>query len=204
MTLHPIPLNFLICEENFIFFFISVKYDPSSDLGIWDSHNTFPASECAPPPPKQRLGESQFRRLAKKLSAPPTLCLWWNRTKLRLLIMRQLNKCKLLQERGFAIYILLNCQCKMFRFSFRTTNCQGFTFCPSVWKPLSDINSSPLSLWSLCDIFCTLSAKPWRDLLSIFSNVYVGGGGEGVEDLWDIARKLGELCRRGRGKEQNY
>jgi hypothetical protein len=25
MTLHPIPLNFLIYEENFIFFFISVK-----------------------------------------------------------------------------------------------------------------------------------------------------------------------------------
>jgi hypothetical protein len=24
MTLHPIPLNFLIYEENFIFFFISV------------------------------------------------------------------------------------------------------------------------------------------------------------------------------------
>jgi hypothetical protein len=26
MTLHPIPLNFLIYEENFIFFFISVPY----------------------------------------------------------------------------------------------------------------------------------------------------------------------------------
>jgi hypothetical protein len=26
MTLHPIPLNFLIYEENFLFFFISVHY----------------------------------------------------------------------------------------------------------------------------------------------------------------------------------
>jgi hypothetical protein len=26
MTLHPIPLNFLIYEENIIFFFISVQY----------------------------------------------------------------------------------------------------------------------------------------------------------------------------------
>ncbi len=25
MTLHPIPLNFLIYEENFIFFFVSVQ-----------------------------------------------------------------------------------------------------------------------------------------------------------------------------------
>jgi hypothetical protein len=25
MTLHPIPLNFLIYEENFLFFFISVR-----------------------------------------------------------------------------------------------------------------------------------------------------------------------------------
>jgi hypothetical protein len=25
MTLHSVPLNFLICEENFLFFFISVE-----------------------------------------------------------------------------------------------------------------------------------------------------------------------------------
>jgi hypothetical protein len=29
MTLHPIPLNFLTYEENFIFFFISVERDGS-------------------------------------------------------------------------------------------------------------------------------------------------------------------------------
>ncbi len=52
----------------------------------WDSPNPSPASKCAlPPPPHQRVagahwpaavgvGESQFRRLEKKLSTLPTLC----------------------------------------------------------------------------------------------------------------------------------
>ncbi len=49
----------------------------------WDSPNPSPASECAPPPgPKggeahspaaEGVGESQLRRLEKKLSTLPTL-----------------------------------------------------------------------------------------------------------------------------------
>ncbi len=47
----------------------------------WDSPDPSPASECALPPPDQRVGEntrlrlwgSQFRRLEKKLSTLPTL-----------------------------------------------------------------------------------------------------------------------------------
>ncbi len=50
----------------------------------WDSPTPFLASECAPPPPKPKgggltrlrvrgWGESQFRRLEKKLSTLPTL-----------------------------------------------------------------------------------------------------------------------------------
>jgi hypothetical protein len=51
----------------------------------WDSPNPSLASECAPPPePKgggahspagEGLGEPQFRRLEKKLSTLPTLCI---------------------------------------------------------------------------------------------------------------------------------
>jgi len=47
----------------------------------WDSPNLSLVSECAPPPPwgvhppaGEGLGESQFRRLEKKLSTLPTLC----------------------------------------------------------------------------------------------------------------------------------
>ncbi len=59
-------------------------YVPSSELGIWDSPNPSPASECALPhgpkvggarsPAAKGVGESQFRRLEKKLSTLPTLC----------------------------------------------------------------------------------------------------------------------------------
>ncbi len=51
----------------------------------WDSPNPFLANECAPPPRtggegthspvEERLGESQFLRLEKKLSTLPTLWL---------------------------------------------------------------------------------------------------------------------------------
>ncbi len=49
----------------------------------WDSPYPSLASECAPPartggalsPEGDGLGESQFRRLEKKLSTLPTLCL---------------------------------------------------------------------------------------------------------------------------------
>jgi hypothetical protein len=50
----------------------------------WDSPNPSLASECAPPPQNrgegahspagEGLGKSQFRRLEKKLSTLPTLC----------------------------------------------------------------------------------------------------------------------------------
>ncbi len=50
----------------------------------WDSPNSSLASECAPPPRikggggalacGRGVGESQFRRLEKKLSTLPTLC----------------------------------------------------------------------------------------------------------------------------------
>ncbi len=48
----------------------------------WDSPNPFLASECSPPPRNRGggglrvggWGESQFRRLEKKLSTLPTLC----------------------------------------------------------------------------------------------------------------------------------
>jgi hypothetical protein len=59
-------------------------YVPSSEVGIWDSPNPSPASECAlPPGPKvggarspaaKGVAESQFRRLEKKLSTLPILC----------------------------------------------------------------------------------------------------------------------------------
>jgi hypothetical protein len=51
----------------------------------WDTHNPSLASECAPPhrtggaahsPGGDGLGESQFRRLEKKLSTLPTLWMY--------------------------------------------------------------------------------------------------------------------------------